>query len=184
MSEKIVLEKSQICVETRAKGMLAKLAHDLRIDIDSDRLGLKRGPGTLNLAGTLRGEHLKVAGVLKPHGLDRSVLSASDIVDIQKKIRSEVLDRPIEIAAECELTAEVPSSVRVTVNLTSRGKTTTASLSLTNEVDGEVVRARGSFAVLLTSLGITPPKGPLNAFRVDDEIRVTVDLTVRLRAAS
>lgn len=180
MSRTFTIEKRSITVETRAKGMLAKLAHDLRIEIEPKTLEVTDEGSSVRVQATVRGDDLRVVGVLKGTTLDTGVLSSSDVADIQKKIRGEVLERPVDVSATIGLDGNAPSAARVSVELSMRGKKTTAGLSLTSDADGDVVRARGSFTFALTSLGITPPKGPLNAFRVDDEVRVSVDVSVRI----
>jgi hypothetical protein len=171
-----VPEDSTLHVETRAKGMLAKLAHDLHIDAKLSSVVVE---GDVKVTAELRPEDLTVRGVLKGASVDRGVLSAGDVRSIQEKIRAEVFTRPIRCTASIPANGKPDGHTQadLTFQLGARQTSTRASVTLTT--DGGKTRARGRATLTLTSLGITPPKGPLNAFRVDDEVVVVFELAFR-----
>jgi hypothetical protein len=175
-SHLFVPEASTLHVETRAKGMLAKLAHDLHIDA---RLSSVTVEGDVRVTAELRPEDLTVRGVLKGSTLDRGVLSTGDLRNIHEKIRGEVFTRPIRCTASIAANGQLEGQVQadLTFQLGAKQTSTRASVTLTT-VDGQT-KALGRATLTLTSLGIAPPKGPLNAFRVDDEVVVVFELAFR-----
>lgn len=175
-SFQFVPEDSTLHVETRAKGMLAKLAHDLHIDAKLSSVTVER---STKVTAELRPEDLTVRGVLKGASVDRSVLSAGDVRSIQEKIRAEVFTRPIRCSASLGAAGSLEGSVNadLTFQLGAKQTSTRSTVALVT-ADGKTT-ARGRATLALTSLGITPPKGPLNAFRVDDEVLVVFALVFR-----
>lgn len=172
--------QSTVTVETRAKGMFAKLAHDLSIDAKELSASSKIEGGSAHVELRVPVGRLEVAGVLKGTVLDRSVLSRSDRDDIQKKIRAEVLtavDVVVSMQAPVGDTLEVgrrsiEASGRVEIGARSTRVTSRCSI----DVSTDRVTAEGRVKVSLPSLGITPPKGPLGAFRVDDDVEIVYRL--------
>jgi hypothetical protein len=175
MTHEFLPEDSALHIETRAKGMLAKLAHDLHIDA---RLSSVTVEGCVKVTAELRPEDLTVRGVLKGGTVDRGVLSAGDLRDIHAKIRGEVFTRAIRCTASIPGAADSGSAqADLTFQLGTKQISTRTTVTLTSS-EGKT-KARGRTPLILTSLGITPPKGPLNAFRVDDEVVVVFDLAFR-----
>ncbi len=170
--------QSRVTVETTAKGMLAKLAHDLSIDA-------RKLDATTAIAGeqitvdlTVPVRELFVRGVRKGGSVDTGVLSASDRTEIERKVRSEVLNGDtvkVKLAAKSSL--EVGRSqldARGEIEVGARRAPTSCSVTL--ELTEALATASGRARIHLPALGITPPKGPLNAFRVDDEVVVDFKL--------
>jgi hypothetical protein len=169
---------SRLSIETTAKGMLAKLAHDLTI-VSRDfscTATLTDAGADVTLRVPVRG--LQVDGVRKRGTVDRGVLSSSDRSDIERKIREEVLTSS-EVVVTASVT-DVPSegtrtsSAGATVEV--GGKKAKAKLTATITAKPEGITANGRATVSLDSLAIPPVKGPLGAFRVDDAIEVVFDL--------
>ena len=175
-----VAADSRLAIETRAKGLLAKLAHDLSIkagdlvctaSIEGDALEME-------LRARVRG--LVVEGVLRGKDIDRGTLSASDRSDIQRKIAADVL-KANEVVATVRCSApgnvlepgrhDVSATVAVALGSARAETRTRASVEV-----GDRIHASGRAAIKLSSLRIEPVKGPLNAFRVDDEVEVVYDL--------
>lgn len=177
--------KTQLHVETRAKGMLAKLAHDLRIDA-------KEVAGTATLeAKAVRLElrapvaRLEVAGILKGNDVDRVGLSASDRSEIQRRIREDVLNaKDVVVTCEAALLSplELGVAARCTVDATGRIEIGRGATSFNSRVQIDVtdrsVTASGRVKVNLPSLGVTPPKGPLGAFRVSEDVEVVYQIVL------
>jgi hypothetical protein len=173
---------STITIETEAVGMLAKLAHDLSITARSPKATLSVDGASASISLEVPVDGLAVDGVRKGGALDRSVLSSSDRADIEKKIRHDVLTsqavvvtanvaslpKPLDQDGSQSLDAELQveigkakSRVRAPVTVTVAGKTITA---------------KGRAPIDLPRFGITPPKGPLGAFRVKDTVNVDFSL--------
>lgn len=177
---KLDTAQSSLRIETVAKGMLAKLAHDLAIDAKSLEGNVTYEAGKAELTLRVRIADLKVHGVRKGGTVDTSVLSASDRAEIERKLKSEVLKGETVVAKlSCDASIDPgkrTASARGTV--TVGGRSTPVSSTLDVDAADDTVTVKGRAKVSLPSLGITPPKGPLGAFRVDDDVEVVV--TVRL----
>ena len=176
---------SKLTIETRAVGMLAKLAHDLSIVAREVRAEAKASGDDVELALRVPVRSLAVDGVRKEGAVDRGVLSASDRATIEGKIRDEVLRASeVEVNARAKAGPLAAGSRDVDAEATlAVGRATTRARSrLAIEVTDGRARARGKVRVSLGSLGITPPKGPLGAFKVDDEVVIDLDLAFALEA--
>ncbi len=163
------LASSKVTIRTRASGLLAKLAHDLEIaardftghvELDGERW-------TAELAFPVAS--LRVIGVVRGGQVDRGVLSAGDVAEIERKLRHEVLRgetvtvRGSGDRRRGELTVTAPrGQERVTVALRTddRAVSFVAKLSLAR-------------------LGVDEVKGPLGAFKVSDEVEVAAWMVVR-----
>ncbi len=157
---------SRVRVRTRATGLFARVAHDLELEA-SELEGTVEHDGDawrLELVCTVRG--LRVAGVVRQGKLDRGVLSASDVAEIERKLKEEVLlGARIEVRGagdrrRGELTVTAPrgeQKVAVSPRITIAGAATTAEAEA---------------CLSLARLGIAEIKGPLGAFKVHDEVAV------------
>jgi hypothetical protein len=173
---------SELRIETKAVGMLAKLAHDL--SIAANDISVSTAAEGDDVVVTLRAPvaKLEVRGVRKGTAVDEGVLSKSDRTEIQRKIREEVL-KASEVVAKLSVraaalslteagTRTVPARGTVAIGTRSANVSTEASV----EVSADRVRADGRVRLDLPALGITPPKGPLGAFKVHE----TVEIVFRL----
>jgi len=165
---------SKILIHTRAEGLLARLAHDLELRVRSveGKVSLDGDAWTAELSAPVSG--IEVVGVLRGDAVDEGALSSSDRADIKKKMQTEVLTAPAVVVkasgasrASGEATVEVGSG-RQRVSFAPKARET--------EAGGFVVEGR--FAVSLGALGIKPPKGPLGAFRVNDEVEILYSLSL------
>lgn len=167
---------SEISIETTAKGMFAKLAHDLRLLAGEVSADVSEKEGHLELVLRAPVRAIKVDGVRKSGAVDRSTLSASDRSDIEKKVREDVLRSP-EVRVTVSLpAAPAPGSHSVQAAIEVGGQKATVSLRLAIEEKEGSTHASGRARVSLSSLKIPPVKGPLNAFRVDDDVDVAFDV--------
>jgi hypothetical protein len=173
--------KSHLHVETRAKGMLAKLAHDLSLSatVLAAKATLEGDKLALELDVPVGG--LRVDGVRKGAHVDKSTLSASDRAEIERKIREEVLRAAsVIVRSSCDVPAsfldggskELEAKLTVEVG---RGRSEVRSRASV-EVGADSLVGRGSAKVSMPSLGLAPVKGPLGAFRVDDDIEIHYEL--------
>ena len=170
---------SKVVVETQAKGMLAKLAHDLAIDAKdlSASASVEGESAKLELRAAV--DKLAVDGVKKGGSIDRSTLSRSDRDDIERKIRAAVL-RGHEVVVAMDAPVGNLEAGRRTVEATGRvevgGRSARVSSRCELTATDARVTASGRVKISLASLGITAPKGPLGAFRVDDDVEVVYSL--------
>ncbi len=171
---------SELTVETKAVGMLAKLAHDLSIVANEVDAAAVVSGDQLEVKVRVPVARLSVRGVRKGGTVDESVLSASDRAEIQRRLREEVI-KPAEVVA----TLTVPASsiaepgkrtaaAKGTVEIGARRASVTGNMAL--DVTDARATAEGRVRVNMPSLGITPPKGPLGAFKVHEDVEIVVRL--------
>lgn len=169
---------TEISIETTAKGMLAKLAHDLRLLASEPSATItEKDGGRVEVALTIPVRSVKVDGVRKSGKVDRSVLSTSDRSDIEKKIRDEVLRSPdvkVTVSLASAPAAGVTAPADAIVEVGGQRATVPVRVAIA-EKDGRT-HASGRAKVSMTALRIAPVKGPLGAFRVDDEVDVVFDV--------
>ncbi len=169
--------KSSLRVETRAKGLLAKLAHDLSIEGPAPNGTCELDGGRFVLALELPVASLRIAGVRKGGRVDTSVLSKGDLDEIHRKLREEVLvgSPAIVVRAEGKDPGEAASVAADLVVRAGRGEQKVRA-DVTLRRDGDRVVVEGKVMVSLEALRIPPVKAPLGAFRVDDAIEVYAHL--------
>jgi hypothetical protein len=178
---------SKLTIETRAVGMLAKLAHDLSIVASGLRVDAKPSGDAIALELRVPVERVRVDGVRKGATVDRGTLSASDRATIEGKIREEVLrasEVVVAMQAKVGDLGEGKRDVEAEGTLSVGRASTKLRARVTLDVRDGLAKATGSTRVSLGSLGITPPKGPLGAFRVEDEVGVSFELAFARDAAS
>jgi hypothetical protein len=168
----IDFEASSVRVRTRAKGLLARLAHDLE-------LRATRFEGTVELDGAswsaeLRFpvRELKVAGTLRGDAVDSEVLSSSDRAEIERRVREDVLPVP---AVEVSLRGSSRESGEAIVRVGSKEQRVRFNVKAVRE------SMEGRLTLSLSALGVAEIKGPLGAFKVSDAIEVL--FSVRLAPA-
>ena len=157
---------STITLRTEAKGMLSRLAHDLEIDASSFESSVDVEGESWSAALTFPVAALRVTGAVKNGRVDTSVLSASDKSEIEKRIRTELPGREIQVRLEGQ------SRDRADVTVTApRGEQKLSARLGNKQQDGDTV-VFGDLRLSLKRLGVKEIKGPLNAFRVDDTVAV------------
>lgn len=172
---------STVTVETRAKGMLAKLAHDLSITAKAVAATAKVDGADVLVELRVTVAKLAVEGILKGSSIDRSGLSSSDKAEIERKIREEVF-RGAEVVVSMKAPGEGALSngkkdVNVSGKIEAGGRSASISSRASIDVTDAGATVSGRAKVSLPGLGITPPKGPLGAFRVDDDVEVVYRLS-------
>jgi hypothetical protein len=175
VSAAIDFEASTVTIRTRAKGMLARLAHDLEIDA-SDFAGEVELDGDAWTASLVfDAAKLRVVGVPKGQRVDRTVLSSSDKDEIEQRMRTELRGGRVEVRAE----GSDRRRGEVKVKAAAGEQTLPVSISVEERSDGELV-AKGELKLSLKRLGIQEIKGPLGAFKVDDAVEVAFRIALRL----
>ncbi|MCY1005084.1 YceI family protein [Nannocystis pusilla] len=160
-------DKGKIHVFTFKDGLLARLAHDLRLSLG--RFEIRRD-GTA-LSGRFWPATLRVDGVVGKDGrVDVDGLGAGDKAKIQRNITDEIL-----------LTAQHPE-VSFTGALTPGGVLDgrlvmlgrTAPVRAPVRVEGD--RLRADFTLVPSQWGIAPYKALAGAIKLQDRIVVSLDL--------
>lgn len=175
---KLVLDskRSRVRIRTFAQGLLARLAHDLELacpdvvgsgernDDDSGHATLEVPIAKIEVAGTLRGDRVDAGG-----------LSADDRTDCLRKMRREVFhSSQADDVVRVEATLESGRArVRVTV---PNGRSIERTAETKVRPDAEDVHVTGRVVLSLAALGSEPVKGPMNAFRVKDDVEVLFDV--------
>lgn len=166
--------RSHLAVRTRARGMLAALAHDLEL-----RTSELEGHATLD-GETWSAElgvpvaSLRVAGTLRGDRLDTAALSGADRAEIERKIREEVLPRrAVLVRARGASRQRGDATVEA-----SRSATTGVRLRAEERADGSLA-VTGTAELSLRALGVAEVKAPLGAFKVADAVEVYFEITLR-----
>ena len=173
MADRVIdLAASSIVIRTKAKGLLARLAHDLEIRADGFEGNVASDGERWQVDLTFAVNKLTVVGALKSGRVDSSVLSESDRREIERKIREEVfVGGAVTVSGSGkndrgDLTVSAPAgkqSVQVRLDVKQDGGTTTAS---------------GSVQLSLARLGVKEIKAPLGAFKVADLVEVIARVVV------
>ncbi|MDC0718892.1 YceI family protein [Nannocystis bainbridge] len=160
-------EPAQITVFTFKDGLLARLAHDLRLSLG--RFEIRRD-GTA-LSGRFWPASLKVDGVVGKDGrVDVEGLGASDKAKIQRNITDEILltaQHP-EVSFAGALT---PGGV-LDGRLVMLGKTVPVRAPV--RVEGD--RLHAEFTLVPSQWGIAPYKALAGAIKLQDRLVVALDL--------
>ncbi|MDB4944700.1 MAG: hypothetical protein JWP97_4234 [Labilithrix sp.] len=171
MSE-LVLDpaQSRLTVHTFAEGLMARLAHDLELTWTGLSGTASRADGSARVEAPLAG--LLVRGVLGKDGrVDERALSASDHRSMVDKMRGDVFH-----ARGGEGILRVEATQARAVVVMPAGRSLTVPLSARLADDGATLRVTGEVTLSLAALGSDAIKGPMNAFRVKDAVRVAFDL--------
>jgi hypothetical protein len=164
---------SRIAIRTRAKGVLATLAHDLELVTTEVRGRAVEEGNSWSAELTVPVESIHVAGALRGERVDPNVLSAADRADIERRLRREVLVAP-EVIASGRGAARDRGEVTVSVGAARATFPTTLQVA---PATGRLL-ARGRAEVSLSALRIREVKGPLGAFKVGDRVEVLYELAL------
>ena len=175
--------RSNVRLRTFAQGLLSRLAHDLelgcRVIEGTAERGERDNEGVAKLAFLVAG--IEVNGTLKNNRVDASVLTSSEQEDVLTKMQKDVFQlerahvKDAKVRVEATLTG---GNARVRIE-TPNGRTVERSVKVRLEPEASGgARASGAFELSLASLGATPVKGPMNAFRVKDEVEVLFDVVL------
>lgn len=169
------LAASQVRIHTCATGLLARFAHDLELQAPRfEAEGSVEGDGWET---TLRFDPaaIDVVGVLAGGRVDRSVLSPSDRREIRQRMADQVFAGTSQIVVRAE--GDDRGRGTATVELGKGRQQVAVRHEVTLRDDGRT-RVAGSVRLSLRSLGAKEIKGPLGAFKVDDEVTVRYAMVV------
>jgi len=171
--------RSRVRLHTFAEGLLARLAHDLELACgDLSGTASRTGDGgastgAATIEAPLRG--ITVSGVLGKDGrVDERGLSAGEKSDAVKKMQHDVFHDGHGGVVRVEVHLD-GASARIRV-APPNGKAVEAVVRPEVRAEGDAMRATGSFEVSLSALGSDAVKGPMNAFRVKDKVKVLFDV--------
>lgn len=158
-------DSSRIVVGTRAEGLLSRLAHDLEIEI-RPKQGARDGPSSAKIEISEADVH--VVGAVKKGRVDKAVLSASDIADIEKRIRDDVFrGRVLTVRG-------VKTADNIQLSASFAGGPSAAIVCKEHVVEAD--KATGTATLSLRALGVADQKGPLGAFKVSDAVSLSFEL--------
>jgi hypothetical protein len=176
---KLVLDPkaTTIVLRTFAEGIFARLAHDLELACrgveGAAETSADGGSATLVIPIT----RIDVRGTLKDGRVDEQGLSPSDREDCLGKMRRDVFHvehGDVRVEATLESSKGDKARVRV-VPPKGRPVERTTSVKVERRDDGSI-RVTGSVPISLEAIGSSTVKGPMNAFRVKDEVEVRFDV--------
>jgi hypothetical protein len=155
-------DRSSITLRTRAGGLFSVVAHDLELTARVSRGELKKEGDQYEGELAIEPSSIRVVGVIKRGSVDRNVLSASDVRDIEGRIAREIFGGVREIVVRGSGT---PRSAKIRV---TGKRETIADVRISDE--NNAFSARGS--VSIKGLGLDEVKGPLGAFVIKDAVEV------------
>ncbi len=167
-SPAIDFEASTLTIRTRAKGMLARLAHDLEIAASRFEGDVELEEEAWNARLSFAVAELRVAGALKGGRVDPQAISNSDKQEIERRMQSDVL--PID-KVHVTMVGRTRTRAEVTV-VVARGQQQLSVPMRVEQRDGGALVIFGDLKLSLKRLGIQEIKAPLGAFRVADSIEV------------
>lgn len=161
-----------IQVFTYKAGLLARVAHDLRLTVQRHELKLHER----HVSGYCAADSLTVDGVMTSHGLDANVLSEKDQRQIVETIRTEILhasEHPrIELEADIEPRSATSFMLRGTLRLHGRARPVSSAIVQSGD------HLQAAFELAPSDFGIPPYKALAGAIRLQDRVRVSIDIAL------
>jgi hypothetical protein len=162
-------QRSRVRLRTYAKGLLSALAHDLELEASPTGAIERDGDGwkaTLDV----KADAIKVLGVLRRGRVHTDVLSASDVREIERKIREEIFAPSASIAVDVRGTPERPDA---TFHMSPpRAGSAKAKATIDVKADDEVIEAKVKGTLSMRALGLAEVRGPLGAFVIKDDVDI------------
>lgn len=157
-----------IHVFTFKTGLLARMAHDLRLTLGQCELTVQGR----HIRGFCAADSLEVDGVINASGLDQKTLSANDKQQIKETIRSEILqsDRFPRLDFTAEISGTPGAALQVRGTLGIRGQTRAVATELTRSGD----QLRAVLELTPSTFGIAPYKALAGAIKLQDRVRIEV----------
>jgi hypothetical protein len=155
-------------LDTSAKGLLARLGHDLRLAIE--RFDIEVAEGTVQ--GRFELGSLRVIGTLHGERCDTSAPSASDRAQIERTVRDEILHAERYGDAVWRGRVRIAPRLEVQGELTLCGRTAPLELAVARS-PGEL---RAEVALVPSRFGIAPYKALGGALKVADRVLLRASL--------
>ena len=166
---RIVPDASRVTIETRARGLLAAAAHDLRIDAP---IAEGESPDGKRAAARFEVAKMKVAASRR-HGTSAwHDPNERDARDIEERIRAEAFEGVREVVVEATLAGEGRATITTRARRAQR-----VELPVRVERDGATTRVSGSCHLSLDALGTGKIHVPLGAIKLEDRVTVSFEIT-------
>jgi hypothetical protein len=159
--------RSRVLVETQASGLLAAVAHDLRV-----LAPIAEGTSADGERCTVRFSvaEMKVAESSRHNARAWHPPSASDASDIEERIRRELFEGCSTVSVEGKL-----EGGRATLTVHARGNQT-VDVPVRVERDATTARATGQCDLSLRALDAGKVRVPLGAIKLDDRVAISFDV--------
>ena len=164
---------SSVTLRTRATGLFARFAHDLEIEARGFSGWVEVEGASTTAELTFPVAQLRVVGVLRAGRVARNVLSSKDVLEIERKVRMEVLVGPTVIVRwSGDL---LRGELRV---VAPRGEQRLAVAVTVDTKSDSTLVVRGRMRISLNRLGCPEVKAPFGAFKVADDVDVEAVLAL------
>src|SRR6185312_12554548 len=156
-----------IHVFTFKAGLLARVAHDLRLSVHKHALTLE----AQRIRGYCMADSFSVDGVMGAHGLEPNALSDKDKRQILETVRDDILEscRYPRIEFEAQLQAR-GDRIEVRGNLCLKNRNRPIVTDLMHVGDS----VQTTFELKPSDFGIAPYKALGGAIKLDDRVRVSI----------
>jgi hypothetical protein len=168
---------AECVVYTYKEGLLASVAHDLKLAVGRWSLAVTRAEGALKLDGRWEPGSIAVASVMRDGREAAGVLGQKDMDKIARTMREEVLhtDRHAEVRFSGEVVVqEDRRTAKVDGRLTLVGRTAPVRAQARLEGDKWVAEV----ALNQPDFGIKPYSAMLGALKIKPEVKVRVAIPV------
>ena len=156
-----------IHVFTFKAGLLARVAHDLRLTLHKHELTLE----AQRIRGYCAADSFTVDGVMGAHGLDPNVLSDKDKRQILATVRDDILESRRYPRIEFEGQAHAHNGqIQISGNLRLKNQNRPIVTELMHVGDS----VQTTFELKPSEFGIAPYKALGGAIKLDDRVRVSI----------
>jgi hypothetical protein len=161
-----------IHVFTFKAGLLARVAHDLRLTLKRFEISVSAG----QVRAFALADSLAIDGVMTVDGLDTHALSAKDQRSILETVRSEILQSAEypRIEVEASVHSLSPNALEVRGELRLRGRVRPLKTKLIRSGDN----LEAAFELKPSEFGIAPYKALGGAIKLDDRVRVSITVAL------
>lgn len=175
MTWRVDHERSSLYVWTFKAGLMARMAHDLKIEVSEYKFVVKGELGKNWRAElTMPIQSFRVLGAAKNKVLQENQLSLDDKVEIEQTLRSKVLDAPQYPVAfyQAEFRGD-ENQKNFEGQLTLKGCTRPLKIQGRMESAGEGIHLEGQARIRQSDFGIKPFQAFLGALKIKDEVEVS-----------
>lgn len=181
---KVDPSRSSLVVQIFRDGVAARLGHDhvVQATTFSGRVTYDPSAPTLSsVAAEVRTATLTVddAETRRKFGLEGQ-LSTKDVAEIEKSMKAEgqldVVKFPLITFTSTTITPQAQDRYLVTGQLTIRGVTRAVQFPANVVMDGNVLRATGTFTFMQSAFGYKPYSALLGAIKNKDAVTLHIDL--------
>lgn len=162
----------QVLIFTFKEGLLSRIAHDLRLHVEKFTLTREAD----NVVARFDPNSIVVDGAIQDGALDRGELSQRDRNKIQENIREDILHTKLHPHIEFRGHIEEQPQLRAVGELSLAGVRRPLTIVAHREGD----RVRATVELRPSEHGIQPYKALAGAIRLQDRVRIELDLDAEL----